>query len=254
VPLVNTLDLELIDRLISRAAASRVPEIGFLNRVELPGPCLGVFASSFNPVTLAHLELMRGAAGQYSLDEMLALAGTRNADKTQYECPLGQRIQMLLLATREHPRLSVAISTSAFFVDMVDPVAANYPPGTEIYFITGFDTFERILDPEDRYTGRYHRKFQNRREALRYLLARSHLIVAGRKGRGAREWEALTKREAESLRTIPEDRIQFMDFPEDLGERSSSEVRQRIRDGLGIAGLVPPAAERYIQEHGLYRK
>jgi nicotinate (nicotinamide) nucleotide adenylyltransferase len=241
-----------LERLIERASQSRHPEILFVKRIASRGRRLGVFASSFNPVTCAHLELMRRAAGQYSLDEMLALAGTRNADKTQYECPLGQRIQMLLLATREHPRLSVAISTSAFFVDMVDPVAANYPPGTEIYFITGFDTFERILDPEDRYTGRYHRKFQNRGEALRYLLARSHLIVAGRKGRGAREWEAIAKREAESLRAIPEDRIQFMDFPEELGERSSSEVRQRIRAGLSITGLVPPAAERYIQERRLY--
>ena len=248
------MEPELIEKLIDRASQSRQPEILFVKRKASSGRRLGVFASSFNPVTCAHLELMRGAAGQYSLDEMLALAGTRNADKTQYECPLERRIQMLLLATREEPRISVAVSTSAFFVDMVDPIVANYSPGTEIYFITGFDTFERILDPEDRYTGRYHRKFRNRGEALRYLLARSHLIVAGRKGRGAREWEALTKREAESLRTMPEDRMQFMDFPDDLGERSSSEVRQRIRDGLGIAGLVPPAAERYIQEHGLYRK
>jgi nicotinate (nicotinamide) nucleotide adenylyltransferase len=245
---------ELLEKLIVRASQSRHPEILFIKRIASPVRRLGVFASSFNPVTCAHLELMRRAAGQYSLDEMLALAGTKNADKSHYECPLHERLQMLLLATHEDPRLSVAVFTSAFFVDMVDPIAASYPRGTEIYIITGFDTFERILDPEDQYTGRYHRKFQNRGEALRYLLARSHLIVAGRKGRGAREWEALTKREAESLRTIPEDRMQFMDFPEDLGERSSSEVRQLIRDGLGIAGLVPPAAERYIQEHGLYRK
>jgi nicotinate (nicotinamide) nucleotide adenylyltransferase len=243
---------ELIETLIDRASQSRQPEILFVKRIASRGRRLGVFASSFNPVTCAHLELMRAATLQSGLDQTVALAGTRNADKTQYECPLEQRIQMLLLATREEPRLSVAVSTSAYFVDMVDPIAASYPPGTEIYFITGFDTFERILDPEDQYTGRYYRTFLSRDEALGHLLARSHLIVAGRKGRGAREWEAIAKREAESLRAIPEDRIQFMDFPEELGERSSSEVRQRIRAGLSITGLVPPAAERYIQERRLY--
>src|SRR5215472_1575940 len=76
-------------------------------------PRLGVFASSFNPVTCAHLELMRRAAEQYSLDEVIALAGILNADKTSYDCPLSDRLKMLLLAIPDDAPLSVGISSWA---------------------------------------------------------------------------------------------------------------------------------------------
>jgi nicotinate-nucleotide adenylyltransferase len=34
---------------------------------------------------------------------------------------------------------------------------------------------------------------------------------------------------------------------------SSTTIRDRVRQGLPIADLVPPAVEQYIREHGLYR-
>ena len=34
---------------------------------------------------------------------------------------------------------------------------------------------------------------------------------------------------------------------------SSTELRQRIRDGQGIRYRVTPEVERYIQSHGLYQ-
>jgi nicotinate-nucleotide adenylyltransferase len=34
---------------------------------------------------------------------------------------------------------------------------------------------------------------------------------------------------------------------------SSSELQQRVRDGLPIKYQVPEEVERYIMEHGLYR-
>lgn len=34
---------------------------------------------------------------------------------------------------------------------------------------------------------------------------------------------------------------------------SSTEIRRRVARGASIAGMVPPAVEAYIGEHGLYR-
>jgi len=248
---------ERLEKLIGQAQESQHPEIFFVKRMKAGVPRLGVFASSFNPVTCAHLELIRRAADQYSLDEVLALAGILNADKTSYDCPLNDRLQMLLLSIADEALLSVAVSSSAFFVDMVDAIATRYSADTEIYFLVGFDTFERILDPENKYLNRYYRRFADGSEAIAYLLERSHLIVAGRNGQGGPELSSKVSSTAlnswKDNLAIPAGRVFSLDFPEVLSERSSSEVRQRVNAGLSIEGLVPPAAERYIQEHRLYR-
>ena len=246
------MDPKLLEKLIDRAGQSRRPEIIFVKRVDAQVRSLGVFPSSFNPVTCAHLELMRRAADQYSLGEILALAGITNADKTSYDCPLNDRLQMLLLSLDSSAVVSVGISSSAFFVDMVPAIADSYPARTEIYFIAGLDTFERILDRENRYINRYHLRFREGSEALAYLLDRSHLIVAGRQGRGSADLSAIIG----GGQLIPDagrERILYLDWPPELGDRSASDVRERIGAGLSIKGLVPPAVERYIEQHRLYR-
>jgi nicotinic acid mononucleotide adenylyltransferase len=35
---------------------------------------------------------------------------------------------------------------------------------------------------------------------------------------------------------------------------SSSQIRALVREGRSVAGLVHPAVEHYIREHGLYRE
>jgi nicotinate-nucleotide adenylyltransferase len=35
---------------------------------------------------------------------------------------------------------------------------------------------------------------------------------------------------------------------------SATEIRDRVRRGLPVDDLVPPAVEAYIREHGLYRE
>ena len=156
---------------------------------------------------------------------------------------------MLLAGLPKIPPITPALSSSAFFVDQIDSLASHYSPQTEIHFIVGFDTFERILDPEGKYVALYHRRFGDRREALRRLLSRSRLIVAGRSDNGLMEVRALAEREAGDL----SDRILYSDLAPEIKSRSASEVRARIAAGLPVTGLVPEAVERYIDEHGLYR-
>jgi nicotinate-nucleotide adenylyltransferase len=46
-------------------------------------------------------------------------------------------------------------------------------------------------------------------------------------------------------------RIQTLDMP--LMPHSATDIRERLTSGQPISGLVPPAVERYIHEHHLYR-
>ena len=239
---------ERIEESKDRARPSGEPRIDIVKRAQATGARLGVFASSFNPPTIAHIELIRRAAAAFSIDQSLALAGKTNADKFEYECSLADRLAMLRLAFANDSHTSIGLSSHAFYVDMIDALERAYSPQTDLHFIVGFDTFERVLDPGNQYTSRYHREFRDRVQALEYLFARSSFIVAGRAGAGLESVRSLVEREP----AVPSERILYLDFPADLGELSATEVRNRRRALQPITGLVPEAVEQYICERGLY--
>jgi nicotinate-nucleotide adenylyltransferase len=242
------MEADRVRKIIKRVDPSREPRIEIIKRAEPTGLRLGVFASSFNPPTIAHVELMQRAAEAFSIDETLALAGKTNADKLEYECTLEDRVAMMAGTFAGEPRTSIGLSSHPFYVDMIDALQRLYPRETDLHFTVGFDTFERVLDLEDRYTERYYRRFSNRTAALEYLLSRSSLIVAGRSGVGLDRITSMVEREP----AVPRQRVLYLDFPGDLGELSATAVRERVRAGRPITGLVPAVVEHYIQEHGLY--
>ena len=235
-------------QIISRADPHGEPHVEIIKPAGQSGPRLGVFASSFNPVTVAHLELMRRARAAFSLDEMMAVAGRANADKRHYDCSLEDRLRMLLLALTDEAGMAIGLSSHAFYVDMVEALAARRPR-SDLHFVVGFDTFERVLDREGRYTAQFHRCFGDRRAALQYLFSQCRFVVAGRAGAGRQAVSALLADEPAEFTG----RVLYLDFPADLGERSASEVRERVRAGQMITGFVPPAVEAYIAAHGLYK-
>jgi len=240
-------------QIVARTDGCGAPHIEMIKRADLIGarlsrPRLGVFASSFNPVTTAHLELMRRARAEFSLDEMLAVAGCANADKTSYECSLEDRLQMLLLALADESGISLGLSSHAFYIDMLEALAPIYPQ-SDLHFVVGFDTFERVLDRDNRYTAKYHHRFSDRLAALHELFSHCQFIVAGRAGAGHRDVRALLADEPAEF----SERVLYLDFPADLGERSASEVRAGVRAGQSIAGLVPATVEAYLRAQGLYR-
>ena len=243
------MKLDQISEAIERVRQSSEPRIEITKRAATSGGRLGVFASSFNPPTIAHVELIRRATEAFSLDETLALTGQANADKLSYECSLEDRVAMMELEFANDARTSIGLSSHAFYVDMVDALRRFYPPETDLHFIVGFDTFERVLDPEDKYAKRFYREYSGRVEALEYLFARSSFIVAARAGTGLDSVRLLVEREP----AVPRDRVLYLDFPPDLGELSATEVRGRCRAGESIKGLVPAGVEQFITEHGLYK-
>jgi nicotinamide-nucleotide adenylyltransferase len=214
------------------------------------GPALcgriGIFSSSFNPPTTAHLEIIRRASQEFALDQVLALVSLANADKSEYECELEHRVGMVVAAAEQST--SVGIVSHAFYADMIDPLETLFPSAS-LHFIVGFDTFERVLDRDSRYIGRYHRGFTRRDEVLEYVLSRTRMIVSNRAGAGMDQVDRLLANEAGWLR----ERVLQMKLPEALAARSATEVRNRISANQPVAQLVPAQVEAYISKHGLYR-
>ena len=242
------MDADRLERIIKRVDPRGQPAVEIIKHAQTAGPRLGIFASSFNPPTVAHVELVRRAAEAFALDQVLTLTSSANADKLSYETSLEDRLAMLITALGGEARVSIGLSSHAFYVDLVEAIEHAYPPQTDLHFIVGFDTFERVLDPEDRYTRRYNRSFSGRVEALGHLFARSSFIVASRAGAGIDSVQKLIDREP----AVPPDRVLYLGFPADLGELSATEARNRLRAGEAITGLVPAPVEQYIKDHGLY--
>lgn len=248
---IDTIEIAIAEVEKSQSAKISVVE----KRVDNPLR-LGIFSSSFNPVTNAHVELIKTAAASFKLDEVLALAGTSNADKTQYETSLIDRLRMLLLAVELQSNVSVGLSSTGFFIDMLPALDELYSAETEFYFILGFDTYIRVIDRESKYVNRYQTAVKTRADAISQLVSRSRLIVAERGSLGAQHFSKTLESDPvlQSFGPFESDdaRIVFMNFPGDFSERSSTEVRERLTAGKSIDGLVPHLVARFISEHRLY--
>src|SRR5437868_4027201 len=62
----HELSASWLQQIVARADPQGKPRIEMIKRAAFGGPRLGVFASSFNPVTIAHIELMRRALAERS--------------------------------------------------------------------------------------------------------------------------------------------------------------------------------------------
>jgi nicotinic acid mononucleotide adenylyltransferase len=209
---------------------------------------LGVFPASFNPPTITHVELIRRALQTFQLHEILLLASPRNADKTSYEATLEDRLQMLLQIFSSGPGVSIGVCSHPYFIDMLQAIQAYYPEGTEIYFIVGYDTLERVLDREGKYYPRYHKTYTTREEALKDLFTNSYFIVGGGKAPLNALKELLTREMDPDLFA----KIYYLELPDSYPR--ATEVRERRKQGLSIEKLVPPEVQHYLEETGLYSR
>lgn len=233
---------------IATLARAEAPTIAWVRRAGGSPARLGVFPASFNPPTRAHVEIIRRAREQYDLEEIALLPGLTNADKRVYEAALEDRVAMLLVAFEIDPAITVGVVSHPFFVDMILPLRREYAT-SEIFFLVGSDTFERLLDRQGRYLGRYYKPYRDRAAVLEDLFSASRVIVAAR---GSFTCAALERLLEEDVAPYSS-RIACLELSEEVRFISASEVRGRIRRGDPIASLVPEAVEAYIRATGLYR-
>jgi nicotinate-nucleotide adenylyltransferase len=242
----------MIENIIARLVKAESPTIEAIRsageKIKIGGR-LGVFPASFNPLTVAHAEIVSHARERFQLDEMLLLAGLRNADKREYEAGLEDRVAMLLAGFEADPAIAIGVASHAFFVDLALALKQIYD-GPHLYFIAGSDTLERTLDREGRYYQRYFKPYKNRFEALEDLFSQSRFIVAAR-GEFARE-------DLDGLFVGDErkflDRVAYLDLSEAARRISATEVRNRVRAGLPITTLVPEVVADYLEARRLYSR
>lgn len=194
---------------------------------------IGLFGGAFNPFHNGHLHLMQSYLKLLSLDKILLIPTAVPPHKTGAFLASGEdRLQMLSLVANENPLLSVSDielkrAGKSYSYDTVREVRQLYPEA-QLYLIVGSDQFFS-----------FHEWF--RADELLQLVT---VCTAARNGGEYRALLDYKEQHADMQHCI------VSNF--EVVALSSTEIRRKVNTGESITGLVPPAIETYIKEHGLY--
>ncbi len=196
---------------------------------------VGVIGGTFDPIHIAHLVIAEEARVRLNLDRVVFVPAATPPHKVDNDISsVEHRLAMVELAIATNPyfflsRVDIERSGPCYTIDTVKLLRDEWGPGVEIYFIMGQDSLVDILT--------WH-------EPQR-LIRLCRLVVLSRPGYKA------DLEELEALLPGITSHTHILNSPElDI---SSSDIRQRVREGLPIKYQVPEAVEEYIYAHGLYR-
>ncbi len=174
---------------------------------------VGIFGGRFDPPHVGHLALAQTAHERFGLDE-LHVTVVADAAHKRSEAPAEDRLAMARL-TFAGLDATVELERHEYTVDALEAAAYDDP-----IFLIGADQLEAFptwKDPER-------------------VLELARLGVATRPG-----WQPEER----------SDRIEIFELePHPV---SSTEIRERVRRGEPIDGLVVPAVAAYVADHDLYR-
>jgi len=184
-----------------------------------------LFGGSFDPVHLGHLVVAEAAAEVLGARVRLMPAREQPFKRGAAAATPAQRAEMLELAVRGNPRLSVErieleLATPSYTVHTLRALAER-EPGNRFTLLLGADAAREL--PAWHEAG-----------ALPGL---ADVVVFARPGQAP-------AREPGVQRVID---VPALDV-------SATEIRRRVAEGRSIRYLVPDAVREYIVAHGLYRK
>jgi len=194
----------------------------------------GIFGGSFDPVHNGHVNAAKTFLEELRPDRLLILPNCLPPHKDAPQlAPAEDRLAMCRIAFSGDPRIEVSNleiqrGGPSYTSDTLEELTELYPED-EFYLLVGGDM---LLSFED--WRNWHR------------IAEKAVLVCA-----PRTWEeesALTAKAGELMSEGAEVRI----LPIDVYEISSTQIREKVREGEDISYAVPENVAEYIWEHGLY--
>lgn len=228
-----------LEMLVDRLNPNGEPQVGWVYRaaqqIKTAGRKLGIFSGSFNPLTVAHIEMIEAAQKKYDLDEILLILARANVDKGVFGLSLADRLLMLKLYAANREDFSVAACSHGKFIEKIEALKPVYPPGTHFSFIVGYDTFIRLFDPK------YYTDLHG---ALEALFDQCRFVVANRQNY-----------DADAVKRVMDDpdyrryagRIDLIELPDFFAEISSTDIRAQIQTGNSVDDLVPTEVQEFLK-------
>lgn len=191
---------------------------------------VGLFGGAFNPPHRAHASIARTALEQLPIQLLLVVPSGRHPFKTEGDlAPAAARLELCRLAFENlDPRIrvddrEVRRPGPAYTIDTVEEVAAEH--GEPPWLLIGADNVSELPT---------WRRWQD-------LMRQARLAVFPRPGHPI-DPEAIDRLGAREVRVLEL-------TPDPV---SASEIRNRVRRGESIEGLVAPTVAARIRELGLF--
>lgn len=198
---------------------------------------VGLFGGSFDPIHRGHLAVAACARSQASLDEVRFIP-TRVSPLKLSEPPVStlDRWAMVVLATLEEPAYRAASwdldrEGPSYTVDTLRIARRELGTDAELFWIVGADSLLTLP--------RWH--------DVEGILAQATMLVVPREGlRGAQ-----LARAREALPDAYQPRIHLLDM--EPVPVSSTEIRERLRTGQSVEGMLAGLTMAYVERYNLFR-
>ena len=187
---------------------------------------------TFDPIHYGHLVTAEEALWQFGLDEVVFVPTGQPWMKERDVSPAEDRYLMTVIAVSSNPHFSVSRveidrEGPTYTVETLRMLHKQYGDDAELFFITGADAILEIF------------QWKDSDEALEL----AHFIAATRPGYDIGRFEATapTRNPNVSVMTVPALAI------------SSTDIRDRVREGRPIRYLLPEGVKTFIERQELYR-
>jgi nicotinate-nucleotide adenylyltransferase len=198
---------------------------------------IGIMGGTFDPIHKGHLALAKAAMDEFVLSKVIFIpAGTPPHKKPGDVTDKEHRYNMVRLAIRGKKgysisRMELDRKGLSYAVDTFNALKKRYGRKVKLFYIMGLDSINEILDwrkPLD-------------------LFKLCEFIVGTRPGTKIRTFKRLVKFPPLQKEV---DKIHLMELKENI---SSSDIRQKIKEGKSVSAVVPKAIENYIRKNKLYK-
>ena len=201
---------------------------------------LGVFGGAFDPPHRAHVALVEAAIAQLQLDWVQVLPTGQAWHKPRQLSPAADRLAMTRLAFEHLPQVAVddreiLRAGPSYTIDTLQALQHEFPHA-QLYLLIG--------DDQRRSLPSWHQIGE---------IARIAIICAAGRDMAVRAWnhDSDAPESSPSISDTLQARIHSLDMPQ--MPHSATDIRALAATEQALTGLVPPAVERYIHEHHLYR-
>ena len=195
---------------------------------------IGFFGGSFNPLTIAHINLSKKIVKDCNLDKLIFVPVGDFYEKAEL-IKFKHRYNMIKLACSENRELEVLDiendkSVKLYAIDAFEIIKKNYL-NDDIYFVMGSDNLEKIKDWKNYndLVSKYKYIILERKENAFYDIMNNNVDI---------------KKHSKNFSIVSDYRY---------NDISSSLVRDKIKNNEDVSNLISKEIEAYIKENNLYK-